>query len=108
MIKTMASISTDDCIPVLEADGVFIIENYVPDCSNIYSQAMQLCNEHGNPYEFGTAYRGGSINSHKPPIKSLFTAQWMKELHQKYNKTKGKFGSDVFATHDFKNNDGLA
>ncbi len=90
-------------IPILESDGVFIVEDFIQGetLNNLRDEVMKKCSNSKN-YEFGKLYRGSSITSYdkNSSIFQVFNQKWMKDLNDTYNKGKG-YGSSVIATHDY-------
>ncbi|MCJ8346964.1 phytanoyl-CoA dioxygenase family protein [bacterium] len=102
----------DEMLALLDRDGAFVIENYLggDDLKNIHDETKSLCETEAGHYEFGRNYRGPSLNKFdkESSIRKVFDSGWMKDLHSKYNKSKGEFGFNIFATHDYISNKGLA
>ena len=114
MIKDLKEGATiHDMVDLLETDGVFKVEKYVQGefLQDLYTNVLNLCQIEGGHYEFGRNYpntRG--LNKYPPssPIHQIYNEDWMKALHTMYmGKTDG-YCSEIFATHDFKTDKGLA
>jgi hypothetical protein len=93
----------DITIPVLESDGVFIVENFTQgdELNNLKDEVMTRCSNSKN-YEFGKLYRGNSLTSYgkNTSIFQVFNQKWMKDLNDAYYPGEG-YGKAVIATHDY-------
>lgn len=104
--------TNDEMLDLLKKDGVFLVDNYITgdDLKKLHDETLNLCKTKGGHYEFGRNYRGPSLNNFKKgsPVENVFNESWMRKLDETYrNKTSG-FGRSVYATYDYKNNEGLA
>ena len=90
-------------IPILESDGVFIVEDFIQGetLNNLRDEVMKKCSNSKN-YEFGKLYRGSDITSYdkNSSIFQVFNQKWMKDLNDAYDEGMG-YGSSVIATHDY-------
>ena len=70
-------------IPILESDGVFIVEDFIQGetLNNLRDEVMKKCSNSKN-YEFGKLYRGSDITSYdkNSSIFQVFNQKWMKDL----------------------------
>ncbi|MDA8978292.1 phytanoyl-CoA dioxygenase family protein [bacterium] len=93
----------DVTTPILESDGVFIVENFIQGdvLNNLKDEVMKKCSNSKN-YEFGKLYRGKPLMSYgeSNPISQVFNQKWMKDLNDVYY-PGGGYGKSVIATHDY-------
>jgi len=97
---------------IIKEEGVFIVENFImgDDLKNLHDEVLELCKKEGGNYEFGRNYRGPSIDEFKNDsyIKKTFNQKWLKSLDKEYRNTNKGFSSAIYATWDYKNDNGLA
>ena len=113
MIKSLTKGETiEKASDLLKSDGVFLINDYVTgdDLKILYDEVLNLCETEGGYYEFGRNYRGPGLKTFPSdsPIKQIYTSDWMKSLYFHYTGQNQGYCSSIFATHDYKNNEGLA
>tara|TARA_Y100000385_G_C13104676_1_gene646774 strand:+ start:661 stop:1332 length:672 start_codon:yes stop_codon:yes gene_type:complete len=113
MIKTLASGATiEDMHNLLKSDGVFLVNNYITGdlLKGLHDEVLDLCENQGGHYEFGRNYRGPSLSNFPSSsyLTKVFNSEWMKSLHQVYRGTNQGYCSSMYATYDYKNNEGLA
>ncbi len=101
-----------DMIELLKSDGVFLINEYVSGdfLSGLYDEVLNLCESQGGHYEFGRNYRGPSLKSFSTDSYTykLYDSDWMRTLDKIYRGTNTGFCGSIYATHDYKNDKGLA
>jgi hypothetical protein len=99
----------NEMVTTLQNEGVFIIHNFLSsiEIDELYSDVKVLCEDKGGHYEFGRNYRGGHLSQHPKSVIDAFNRPWMKDLSSKYM-GKNNYGDNVYATHDFISNKGLA
>ena len=104
--------SVFNMLNLLKSDGVFIVENYIEgdELNDLYNQTLKLCKEDGGHYQFGRNYRGPSLSSFngESSIGKVFNQEWMRNLDRLYRKKNNGYGKSVYATYDYKNDEGLA
>lgn len=90
-------------IPVLESDGVFIVENFLTgdDLISLQQEIQAKCDS-GKDYEFGKLYRGNELSTYNKnsAIYKTFSQPWIKALNDAYYPGAGH-GKAVIATHDY-------
>lgn len=113
MIKSLQEGATiNDMLDLLKSDGVFLVENYLTEnnLKGLHDEVLNLCETYGGYYEFGRNYRGPSLFNFPQDsfVMNTFNSEWMKALDKEYRGTLNGFCSAIYATHDYKNNEGLA
>ena len=102
----------EDMTNLLNTEGVFLVENFVQGdiLKGLHDEVLHYCTEQGGHYEFGRNFRGPGLaqfpnNSY---VKAVFNLDWMKALDQQYRGSQSGYCSAIYATHDYKNDEGLA
>ena len=113
MIKSLTTESAIDTMAAtLFEQGVFKIENYLSGekLQNLHDEVFDKCQNEAGHYEFGRNYRGEQISTFAKDsaIFQVYDAEWMRNLHQFYTGRTDNYGMNVFATHDYKFEGGLA
>ena len=104
---------TDKIISILKEYGICRIPNYLKDESltNLKEEVETIVKKNKNKtYEFGNAIRltrNGYVNKHKN-ITSVFKNKKFGEIAKKYVGRSTSLNSDVFITHDYIIDKGLA
>lgn len=104
---------TDKIISILKEYGICRIPNYLKDESltNLKEEVETIVKKNKNrTYEFGNAIRltqNSYINKHKN-ITSVFKNKKFDEIAKKYMGKPTNLNSDVFITHDYIADKGLA
>lgn len=101
--------NVDEMVDTLRSEGVFLVNDFISDneIDQLHSDVKLLCENQGGHYEFGRNYRGGHLSKHPKSVIDAFNRPWMKDLSSKYM-GKNNYGDNVYATHDFISNKGLA
>lgn len=109
--KKVENLETDEMCKILDSDGVFLIENYLPDhyLKDLKADIMERC-ENGGRYEFGSFFRGGGLNEYSKNniIRKVYDEFWMRDLYKNYTNLSTGYGKNIFATHDYKHDGALA
>ena len=110
IIKPGAGIQ--DMIEVLKKDGVFIVENYIQGdmLKQFHDEILNLCEEKGGHYEFGRNLRGPNLEGFPPDsiTRQVYDSDWMRYLYSHYTGQNQGYCSAIYATYDYKSNEGLA
>ena len=113
MIKSLKEGATiNDMLDLLKSDGVFLVDEYVTgdNLKGLHDEVLNLCETKGGHYEFGRNFRGPSLSGFQKDsfVRKIFDSEWMRYLDKEYRGTTGGYCSAIYATHDYKNNEGLA
>lgn len=113
MIKRLEEGATiSDMVEILKSDGVFLINEYVSGefLNGLHDEVLGLCESKGGHYEFGRNFRGPSLKSFPTDsyTHKLYDSDWMRALDKIYRGTDTGFCSSIYATYDYKSDEGLA
>jgi len=100
----------DNIINTIQKYGVVHIPEYA-SVSNIETTMRQLLdNETDSSYEFGKAarYRGDDLNKLSQEILDLFDNELSRSITQDFFKGPHHFNQEIFITHEYQNDNGLA
>lgn len=101
----------DKIVYCLKEQGFYIINDYF-NPTKVLGEVRQILKSSGDEsYEFGKSARIGNVKLHKnknPAIYELFSAGWMEEVSRQYLECDIDFNENIFITHDFRNDKGLA
>ena len=107
-----AGAGIQDMIKALNQDGVFIVENYIQDdmLKQFHDEILNLCETQGGHYEFGRNLRGPSLDGFPSNsiTRQVYDSEWMRALYFHYTGNEKGYCSSIYATHDYKNDEGLA
>ena len=76
----------------------------------IWDVFLNLCEEKGGHYEFGRNLRGPNLEGFPPDsiTRQVYDSDWMRYLYSHYTGQNQGYCSAIYATYDYKSNEGLA
>ena len=112
MIPTLLKTSTtEEQYSAIKEFGIFKIDEfYSPNMiKNLYKETMSIIEKKAGHYEFGHNLRGGKLGNFKNSthIYKAYSAQWMKDLNEKYIGHNDGYCKEIYATYDYLNDKGL-
>ena len=104
--------SAEQVLERVKTLGIARIQGYLDDVSPIKSELDNVYDNMEANYQFGKAIRSdnGSLPLDECPniVKFFRGSRWMEEIARGYQFLRMGFQQDIFATHDFLHDQGLA